>query len=323
MKARIGPSSQAGSRGVTPMCEPEGVSTASADPGRPQNDSKIASVAWAIAAIVVALAAAFIAWLALGDRDSAPTSDGSPSATAEASAPDADATDPAAAGATDPAATDDIAPDPATQDPATQDPAGDAAAQTPPPDVVEFMLGLQRRDAEDVMAVGDVDAPVVMIEYADYRCPYCARFHLETRPELDALVGDGTLRIEFRDLVLFEETSELAAVASRAAAEQGHLEDFQTAVFGLSTEGHGEYTRDDLITLAEEVGVEDIDAFEAALDDEEILAQVQADTAEARAIGISSTPTFLINTQVVQGAYPIDHFRQVIEAEAAKAQATG
>ena len=78
--------------------------------------------------------------------------------------------------------------------------------------------------------------------------------------------------------------------------------------------------RDDLVAIAQEVGVEDLDAFEAAFDDEEIRAAVQADTQEARSIGISSTPTFLINTQVVQGAYPIDYFQQIIEVEAAKAE---
>ena len=286
----------------------------------PQSDSKVASIAWAVAAIVVALAVAFIAWLAMGDRDGGAASQDAPSTpTASAEAGTQDGNVPTDAGVDADADAD--SGDGTTDPPATDQAAPEAAAQTPPPDVEEFMLGLQRRDAEDLMAIGDVDAPVVMIEYADYRCPYCASFHLDTRPDLAPLVEDGTLRIEFRDLVIFDETSRLAALAGRAAAEQGRLEAYQKEVFGLSREGHGDYDRADLLALAEKVGVEDLEAFETALDDADLRAAVDADTAEARAIGVTSTPTFLINTQVVQGAYPLPYFEQVIEAEAAKVDA--
>lgn len=280
----------------------------------PRSDTKATSIAWAVAAIVVALSAAFIAWLALGGDDGDGTAD------APATSPtQSTATEDAAPPAPDASEAPDAEDTDATEDAADST---DAAAQTPPPDVEEFMLSLQRRDAEDVMAVGDVDAPVVMIEYADYRCPYCAQHHRETRPELTPLVEDGTLRIEFRDLVIFDETSLMTALGGRGAAEQGLLEEYQAEVFALSDEGHGEYTQDDLMTIAEEIGVEDLEAFEAAFDDPEILAAVQADTQEARQIGITSTPSFLVNTQVVQGAYPLPYFEEVIEAELAKAGAT-
>lgn len=274
-------------------------------PAQPANDSKAASIAWAVAAIVVALAAAFIAWLALGQG-------GSDDATGEAPATTQDAAPQPAEDATQAEADDET-------EVQTQEPAPDAAEQTPPPEIVEFMLALQRRDADDPMAVGDVDAPVVMIEYADYRCPYCAQHHRETRPELTPLVEDGTLRIEFRDLVIFDETSMMAALGGRAAAEQGLLEEYQHEVFALSDEGHGDYGQDDLLEIAEQIGVEDLEAFEAAFEDPEVLAAVEADTSEARSIGVTSTPTFLINTQVVQGAYPVQHFRQVIADEAERA----
>jgi protein-disulfide isomerase len=284
-------------------------------PSQPASDTKAASIAWAVAAIVVALVVAFIAWLAMGDGGGSDTAgeDPSPAVTQEEQPEETQGED-------DPAQDQEEGQTGDQAQPPAQAPAPDAAEQTPPPDVEEFMLGLQRRDADDPMAVGDVDAPVVMIEYADYRCPYCAQFATLTRPDLDPLVEDGTLRIEFRDLVLFEEASQLAAVAARAAAEQDLLDEYQLALFELSAEGRAEYGRDDVIALADEVGIPDLEAFEVALDDPEILAAVQADTAEARAIGVTSTPTFLINTQVVQGAYPIQHFQQVIAAEAEKVE---
>ncbi|MFK5690678.1 thioredoxin domain-containing protein [Ornithinimicrobium sp. LYQ92] len=286
--------------------------SAPTDP-RPRDDRTVVAIAWAVAAVAFALAAAFIAWLALG-RDSgtddggaaapAPTSSTAPS---EPGTPQPDQQPTPDEGSGDASASDtdagSAAPDPG------------ATEQTPEPEVAELLLSLQRRDPADTMAVGEVDAPVVMIEYADYRCPYCARFHLEIRPELMPAVEDGTLRIEFRDLVIFEETSELAAVAGRAAAEQGHLEDFQAAVFALSTEGHGEFDAADLVDIAEEVGVPDVEQFEADLENEELIDAVRSDTAEGRQIGVSSTPTFLINTQVLQGAYPAERMLELIEQE--------
>ena len=269
----------------------------------PAHDSKVASIAWAIATIVVALVVGLIAYLAMSDRGG----DGSaaqtpPPATQQAG----DAQDGAGQGGQE-----------AGESAA---PPEQAAPQTPSPEIQQLLLDLQRRDADDQMAVGDVDAPVVMIEYADYRCPYCARFHLETRPELMSLVEDGTLRIEFRDLVLFDESSRQAAIASRAAAAQGMLEDYQAAVFERSSQGRAELTREDFLAMAEEVGVPDLDAFEEALDDEELAARTDADTAEAQSLGITSTPTFIVNTAVVQGAQDAGFFRNVIEREAETAE---
>ena len=280
-------------------------------PSQPASDNKAASIAWAIAAIVVALVVAFIAWLAMGDQDGSGTADAesSPTTTAQ-DVEDTEGTEDQGAGSGEDA-----------QAPAQDLPQGppDAEEQTPPEEVEEFMLSLQRRDADDVMSVGDVDAPVVMIEYADYRCPYCARFHLDTRPELMSLVEDGTLRIEFRDLVIFDETSLMAAIGGRAAAEQGLLEEYQSAVFARSSEGRAELTREDLVAMAEEVGVPDLEAFEASLEDPELAAKAQKDTSEARSLGVSSTPTFIVNTAVVQGAQDAGFFRNVIEQEKAKA----
>ena len=88
----------------------------------------------------------------------------------------------------------------------------------------DLSAGLARRDADDYTAIGDVDAPLVMIEYSDYRCPYCALYATETQPELiKKYVDTGKLRIEWRDTPIFGEQSLDAAVAAPAAGEQGML----------------------------------------------------------------------------------------------------
>ncbi|WP_156875836.1 DsbA family protein [Ornithinimicrobium pekingense] len=265
----------------------------------PADDSRASSIAWAVAVTVVALVIGLIAWLALG-------TEGSDGARGPSTPPSA-----AAPAQTGEQQAQESAPEGTASD--------DAAAQTPPEEVQQLMLDLQRRDPDDPMAVGEVDAPVVMIEYADYRCPYCAQFAVETRPELQPLVDAGVLRIEFRDFVIFDEQSHQAAVAARAAAAQDLLEPYQTAVFARSSEGHAELERQDLLDIAEEVGVPDLAAFEQALDDPALAAAVDADTAEARSIGLSSTPTFLVNTTVVQGAQSALYFESVIAQEEQRA----
>lgn len=288
------------------MCEAGRVSSATTPPPADgPNDSRTTSIAWAIATIVVALVAAFIAWLALGDRGGDEGAAGSQSSPAVTEAPPTAQTP--------------------TQGESAQQPAAPqgmpALPPQPPDDVAQLLIELQRRDADDPMAIGDVDAPVVMIEYADYRCPYCARFHLQSRPGLMPLVEDGTLRIEFRDLVIFDEPSQHAAVAARAAAQQDLLADYQHALFERSAQGRAELTRDDLLAIAEEVGVPDLEAFEAALDDEKLDAAVRIDTDEGRSLGITSTPTMLVNTAVVQGAQGPDYFKAVIAQELAEVEA--
>ncbi|MFV0406753.1 MAG: DsbA family protein [Propioniciclava sp.] len=216
-------------------------------------------------------------------------------------------------------------PGPATATPsASAPPAGNEAAPgsdpTPPPvDEAEqqaFLLGLPRREDGDPLAKGAVDAPVVMTEWADYRCPYCSVWAEETLPKLQPLIDDGTLRIEFRDLTLFGEDSVRAAVAARAAGEQGRYWEFQAALFAaLPNQGQPDVGEDLLIDIATQIGVPDLEAFKTDLRSEELQKQVMADTQEGQGLGITSTPTFLIGTEGLSGAQPLEVFEKIIAAQ--------
>ena len=75
--------------------------------------------------------------------------------------------------------------------------------------------------------LGDEDAPVTMVEYSDFQCPYCGRFARETKPALlREQVEEGVLRIEWRNFPLFGEESERAALAAWAAGQQGKFWEF-------------------------------------------------------------------------------------------------
>lgn len=210
-----------------------------------------------------------------------------------------------------------------TQGPATSDaPTGvPVSVGGSSEDSGEPALDMARRTPDDPLALGSVDAPVVLVEYADFRCPFCAVYAKEIQPVLiEEYVDKGLLRIEWRDLPIFGQQSLEAAVAGRAAARQGRFWEFNRAAFaGAGERGHQELPRDRLIEIAKEAGVPDIDAFAEDLDDPELVGEVSADVREAKSLGAQSTPTFLVGDTPILGAQPVDVFRQTIEQELAQA----
>ncbi len=179
-------------------------------------------------------------------------------------------------------------------------------------------LSVERRVVNDPLALGEVDAPIVMVMFADYRCPFCAKFSRDTEPELvERFVSNGTLRLEWRDFPIFGDQSVLAARAGRAAAEQGKFWDFNHAVFAVAPDrGHADLTEEALIGFAEQVGVPDIDKFAAGMRGPTFDAAINADLAEATSLGVPSTPAFIVNGDPILGAQPTEEFERAIEAAA-------
>lgn len=176
---------------------------------------------------------------------------------------------------------------------------------------------MARREDRDPRALGDVDAPVVMVEWADFQCPFCGRFARETQPELVArYVEEGVLRIEWRDFPYLGPESTDAALASRAAAEQGAFWEFHEAVYAeVFRPNTGELSRENLLRVAADLGL-DRAAFEATMDDPATAQAVQQEFAEARELGITGTPAFLVDGRPVLGAQPLDRFVELVEAAA-------
>lgn len=184
----------------------------------------------------------------------------------------------------------------------------------------EQTLDLARRIDGEVTALGEVDAPVVLVEYSDFRCPFCGVFARDTLPVLvEEYVETGQVRIEWRDLPVLGDESVAAAVAARAAGEQGYFWEFAEVVYaGAPERGHVSLPPERLLEIATQIGVPDLDQFVADLDSAEILAAVQMDAAEAQYLGIASTPMFVVNETPVAGAMPLQVFRDTIDSELAK-----
>ncbi|MFE2236190.1 DsbA family protein [Streptomyces sp. NPDC059442] len=177
-----------------------------------------------------------------------------------------------------------------------------------------------RRDAADGLALGRPDAPVVLIEYADFKCGYCAQFARETEPALvRKYVEKGTLRIEWRNFPIFGEESEAAARAAWAAGQQGRFWEFHRAAYAEGAKEKG-FGKDRLAALAREAGIADPARFARDSDGAAAREAVSKDQEQGYSLGATSTPSFLVNGRPIAGAQPAEAFTEAIDA-AAKAAA--
>ncbi|MFJ9470297.1 DsbA family protein [Streptomyces caniferus] len=197
------------------------------------------------------------------------------------------------------------------EDPAQQKMFDDLAKQT------------SRREDGDPLAVGKKDAPVVLVEYADYQCSFCGRFTRETQPDLiKKFVDKGTLRIEFRNFTVFGADSERAARASWAAGQQGKFWQLHDALYAKTRKGKA-LAEDKLVELARSSGVDDIEKFRTDMKSADAEKALKKDQAEGYQLGVQSTPSFLINGRPVAGAQPAEVFAQGIKDAAARAAGKG
>ena len=195
----------------------------------------------------------------------------------------------------------------------TTPPAPPAPRAPPPP--VEDDKTIWRVPVEGAFARGPATAPVTIVVWNDFQCPFCARL-VGTLKDLSYDLGQE-LRIVHRDLPLpFHKDARLAAVAARAAGAQGRFFEMHDKLFA----NQGALDRESLQRYALELGL-DMTRFRAALDDQGLHAAVEADARSGEALGVTGTPTSFINGRRVVGAHPQETFRIVIEQEKVRARA--
>jgi Na+/H+ antiporter NhaA len=160
---------------------------------------------------------------------------------------------------------------------------------------------------------GPADAPVTLLEYGDFECPYCGRAEPVVR-ELLAEVGD--LRYVWRHLPLSDvhPNAQLAAEAAEAAAAQGKFWEMRSLLFD-----HQDALRPmDLVRYAEELAL-DVDRFHRDLREHAYAGEVAADVESADVSGVTGTPTFFINGRRHYGAYDIGTLTRAVSAARARA----
>ena len=204
---------------------------------------------------------------------------------------------------------------------------GTAAAnnQQGAPTVPGAVMTLTSRDA----VLGSSTAPVTMIEYGDYQCPYCGeQFFAQTEPLIvQNYVNTGKVKFVFRDFSFLGAESDAAANAAQCANDQGKMWPYHDALYSAKvaddqkggTEDDGFFSTAELIKLGQQVGL-NMTTFTSCVDNNSDAGVVTQERTNASSFGVNSTPTFYINGTQVLGAQPYAQFQQVLDAAVAAAK---
>jgi protein-disulfide isomerase len=160
-------------------------------------------------------------------------------------------------------------------------------------------------------ARGPDKAPVTIIAFSDYQCPYCKRAHT-TVEEVMKTYGDK-VKLVYRDYPLpFHENARPAAEAAACANAQGKFWEYHEKLWGAS-----DLSTEKLKAMAGEVGM-DQKKFDECLAKQEFKAVIDKDIADGASVGVSGTPAFFINGRMLSGAQPFEKFKEVIDEELAR-----
>lgn len=164
-------------------------------------------------------------------------------------------------------------------------------------------------------SIGDSDAPVTIIEYTDYQCPFCSRHFEETLPQIiENFVETGQVRYVFKDFPLtnIHPQATKAAEAARCAGEQEAYHAMHDSLFARQSEWGGRTDAAELfVGYAEDLDL-DAESFAECLESGRMEDAVMADLREGVDLGVRGTPTFFINGYYLSGAQPYSVFEQAI-----------
>ncbi len=192
-----------------------------------------------------------------------------------------------------------------------------------PPDEPEPQepTGPQDVPIGDAFSIGDPNAPVTIVEYTDFQCPFCSRHFQETYPQIkENYVDEGLVLYVFKDFPLnnIHPQASLAAQAARCAGDQDAYSEMHDILFARQNEWSGKSPVDIFAGYADELGL-DSAALEQCLASETYADAVDADLQEGVQLGVTGTPAFFINGYSVSGAQPYSLFEQAIESLMAEA----
>lgn len=156
---------------------------------------------------------------------------------------------------------------------------------------------------------GSEDAPITIIEFADYECPYCSRGYSTMKEVMEKY--DGKVKWYFRDFPLsFHRNAVSYSVAAACAGDQGKYWEMHDAILdnqkGLDSAG--------LAGLATKIGIDEA-AFTTCTNDSAQSKRVMEDMTDGQAVGVSGTPAYFINGIMISGAQPFENFESIIDRE--------
>ena len=183
------------------------------------------------------------------------------------------------------------------------------------PNALAIALGLPMDVPVDngAFTFGDPNAPITIVEYTDYQCPFCTQHFEQTLPALmENFVDTGKVYYVVKDFPLtsIHPQAVMAAVAARCANEQDAFAQMHDALFARQSEWSNNANAADVFTgYATEFGL-DTDLFTVCLQSSEMETAVLDNMNEGRGFGVNGTPAFFINGTLVSGALPYESFAQ-------------
>lgn len=178
--------------------------------------------------------------------------------------------------------------------------------------------------ADDDAFLGNKDAPVTIIEFSDFQCPFCRRFWSETLPQIKKeYIDTGKVKFVYRDFPLsFHAGAQPAAEGTECAREQGKFWELHDKIFeeqakqGSSTI---QFNKSDVVKWASRIGL-NTGKFNQCLDSGKYKQEVEKDIADGTAAGVTGTPATFINGRLVVGAQPFAAFKIIIDEELKKSK---
>jgi protein-disulfide isomerase len=160
---------------------------------------------------------------------------------------------------------------------------------------------------------GGANAAVTIVEFSDFHCPFCKRV-VPTLKELEAKYGNK-VKLAFRDYPLdqLHPGARKAHEAARCARDQGKFWEFHDALFAAEPDSSPQRLK----TYAKQVGL-DVTKFDACVSSGSHAAAVQKDVDEGARLGVTGTPAFFVNGELLSGAQPLERFVAVIDRELAR-----
>lgn len=207
---------------------------------------------------------------------------------------------------------------------AGQNLAGEGAVPTAPNQVAPTDPGqpVKVTDRSDAPVIGNKNAKVTLYEFSDFQCPFCKRFFDETYGQIKTkYIDTGKVKMVFRHYPLsFHQNAQKAAEAGECANRQGKFKEYHDVLFKNSQGDGTGLAIADLKKYADSLGLNSgtlgfgKNKFNTCLDNSETAEVVKKDMADAAAIGVSGTPSFVLNGTKIVGAQPYASFEQAIEA---------
>lgn len=164
--------------------------------------------------------------------------------------------------------------------------------------------------------LGDQNAPVTVVEYGDFQCPFCGKFFRDTESVLrENYVKTGKIKFIWRDFAFLGQESFWAANAARCAGDQGKFWEYHDYIFNNQQgENQGAFSKTNLKNFASALSL-DKEKFNACLDSNKYDETVKKDSKDGADAGVQGTPAIFINDKIYVGALPTATFTQIINDE--------